>query len=210
MAKKSVCRKCRRYGVKLFLKGEKCFSPKCPLVRKPYPPGERKRKRTSPPSEYAKLLAEKQKMKLWYNLRERQFKNYVKKALAQRGKIEDAGHFLLKILEMRLDNVVFRLGFARSRKEARQLVSHGHFLVNGKPVNIPSYQLKVGDTISLKPQKLKKVAFKDLKDKLKKQTLPSHLSLDLEKLEGKIISEPKFEEVAPPVEISSVFEFYSK
>jgi len=210
MSKKAVCRKCRRYGMKLFLKGEKCFSPKCPMVKRPYPPGEKKKRRMGPPSEYAKLLAEKQKLKLWYNLRERQFKNYVKKVLDQRGKVEDAGHYLIKLLEMRLDNVVFRLGFAKSRRQARQLVSHGHFLVNQKPINIPSYQLKVGDTISIKEQKKKKVVFKNLKDQLKKHTLPSHLSLDLEKLEGKIISEPKFEEIAPPVDIHSVFEFYSK
>ena len=210
MAKKAVCRKCRRYGMKLFLKGEKCFSPKCPMIRRSYPPGEKPKKRLPPPSEYAKLLAEKQKLKLWYNLRERQFKNYVKEALSQRGKVEDISHYLLKILEMRLDNTIFRLGFAESRRKARQLVSHGYFLVNGKPVNIPSFRLKIGDTISVKPQKLKKVIFKNIKEKLKKHQLPSHLSLDIEKLEGKIIAEPKFEEIAPPVDIHSVFEFYSR
>jgi len=210
MAKKSVCRKCRRYGMKLFLKGEKCFSPKCPMIRRSYPPGEKPKKRLPPPSEYAKLLAEKQKLKLWYNLRERQFKNYVKEALSQRGKVEDISHYLVKILEMRLDNVVFRLGFAESRRKARQLVSHGYFLVNGRSVNIPSFRLKIGDTISVKPQKLKKVIFKNIKEKLKKHQLPSHLSLDIEKLEGKVIDEPKFEEISPPVDIHSVFEFYSR
>jgi small subunit ribosomal protein S4 len=117
---------------------------------------------------------------------------------------------LIQKLEKRLDNVVFRLGFAPSRVQAKQLVSHGHFLVNGKPVNIPSFSLKVGDVVSLKPQKSKKVIFKDLKSKLKKEKVPSWLSLDVEKLEGKIIGEPKIEEVAPPVEVSAVFEFYSK
>ena len=196
--------------MKLFLKGEKCFSPKCPMIRRSYPPGEKPKKRLPPPSEYAKLLAEKQKLKLWYNLRERQFKNYVKEALSQRGKVEDISHYLVKILEMRLDNVVFRLGFAESRRKARQLVSHGYFLVNGRSVNIPSFRLKIGDTISVKPQKLKKVIFKNIKEKLKKHQLPSHLSLDIEKLEGKVIDEPKFEEISPPVDIHSVFEFYSR
>jgi small subunit ribosomal protein S4 len=210
MKKETLCKKCRRYGTKLFLKGEKCFSPKCLMVKRPYPPGQRGKRRKGPPSEYAKLLAEKQKLRLWYNLREAQLKNYVKKALSQIKKIEDIGHYLIKLLEMRLDNTVYRLGFATSKKQARQLVSHGHFLVNGKPVNVPSYQVKVGDVISVKKQKSKKVVFKELKDRLKKHTLPSHLFLDVEKLEGKVISDPKFEEVAPPVNIHSIFEFYSK
>ena len=180
------------------------------MVKRPYPPGERGKRRKGPPSEYAKLLAEKQKLRLWYNLRETQLKNYVNKALSQIKKVKDTGDYLIKLLEMRLDNIVYRLGFATSRREARQLISHGHFLVNGKSINIPSYEVKVGDIISVKPQKLKKVVFKDLKDKLKKQTIPSHLSLNIERLEGKVVSDPKFDEVAPPVNIHSVFEFYSK
>jgi len=210
MKKETLCKKCRRYGIKLFLKGEKCLSPKCLMVKRPYPPGERGKRRKGPPSEYAKLLAEKQKLRLWYNLRETQLKNYVNKALSQIKKVKDTGDYLIKLLEMRLDNIVYRLGFATSRREARQLISHGHFLVNGKSINIPSYEVKVGDIISVKPQKLKKVVFKDLKDKLKKQTIPSHLSLNIERLEGKVVSDPKFDEVAPPVNIHSVFEFYSK
>jgi small subunit ribosomal protein S4 len=208
--KNAKCKICRRLGVKLFLRGEKCFSPKCPMVKRPYPPGQKGKRRLSPPSEYARELREKQKLKKWYNLEERQFKKYVKEALAQRGKIEDATVYLIQKLEKRLDNVVFRLGFAPSRVQAKQLVSHGHFLVNGKPVNIPSFSLKVGDVVSLKPQKTKKVIFKDFKSKLKKEKVPSWLSLDVEKLEGKIIGEPKIEEIAPPVEVSAVFEFYSK
>jgi small subunit ribosomal protein S4 len=208
--KEAKCKICRRLGVKLFLRGEKCFSPKCPMVKRPYPPGQKGKRRLSPPSEYARELREKQKLKKWYNLEERQFKRYVKEALAKRGKVEDASVYLIQKLEKRLDNVVFRLGFAQSRDQARQLVSHGHFLVNGKPVNIPSFSLKVGDVISLKPQKTKKVIFKDLKSKLKKEKIVSWLSLDVEKLEGKIIAEPKVEEIAPPVEVSAIFEFYSK
>jgi small subunit ribosomal protein S4 len=208
--KRAKCRICRRLGVKLFLRGEKCLSPKCPMVKRPYPPGQRGKRRPSPPSEYKRELVEKQKLKYWYNLNERQLKKYVKEVLEKRGKVEDASVLLIQNLEKRLDNVVYRLGFALSRDQARQLVSHKFFLVNGKPVNIPSFSLKVGDVISLKPQKSKKVIFKDLKEKLKKHPVPSWLSLDPEKLEGKVIAEPKVEEVAPPVEVSAVFEFYSR
>jgi small subunit ribosomal protein S4 len=208
--KEAKCRICRRLGVKLFLRGEKCLSPKCPMVKRPYPPGLPGKRRKSPPSEYKKELIEKQKLKYWYGLSERQLKKYVKEVLEKRGKVEDVSTLLIQNLEKRLDNVVYRLGFAVSRDQARQLVSHKFFLVNGKPVNIPSFSLKVGDTVSLKPQKLKKAIFKDLKERLKKHQVPSWLSLDLEKFEGKVIAEPKVEEVAPPVEVSAVFEFYSR
>jgi small subunit ribosomal protein S4 len=207
---KQKCRICRRIGVKLFLRGERCLSPKCAMVKRPYPPGQKGKRRSTPPSEYKRELTEKQKLKYWYNLEERQLKKYVKEILDKRGKVEDASVLLIQNLEKRLDNVIYRLGFASSRGQARQLVSHKFFLVNGKPVNIPSFFLKVGDVISLKPQKSKKVIFKDLKEKLKKHPVPSWLSLDPEKLEGKIISEPKVEEVAPPVEVSAIFEFYSR
>jgi small subunit ribosomal protein S4 len=208
--KEAKCRICRRLGIKLFLKGEKCFSPKCPMVKRPYPPGLPGKRRKSPPSEYKKELIEKQKLRYWYGLSDSQLKKYVREVLEKRGKVEDVSALLIQNLEKRLDNVVYRLGFAVSRDQARQLVSHKFFLVNGKPVNIPSFSLKVGDTISLKPQKLKKAIFKDLKERLKKHQVPSWLSLDPEKFEGKVISEPKVEEVAPPVEVSAVFEFYSR
>jgi small subunit ribosomal protein S4 len=208
--KEAKCRICRRLGIKLFLKGEKCLSPKCPMVKRPYPPGLPGKRRKSPPSEYKKELIEKQKLRYWYGLSDGQLKKYVREVLEKRGKVEDVSALLIQNLEKRLDNVVYRLGFAVSRDQARQLVSHKFFLVNGKPVNIPSFSLKVGDTISLKPQKLKKAIFKDLKERLKKHQVPSWLSLDPEKFEGKVISEPKVEEVAPPVEVSAVFEFYSR
>ena len=140
----SKCKICRRLGVKLFLKGERCLSPKCPMVKRPYPPGQKRKRRKGSPSEYAIQLGEKQKLKIWYNLAERQFKNYIKKVLEKRARIEDAASELIRILESRLDNVVFRLGFTPSRAQSRQLVSHGFFLVNGKPINIPSYSLKQG------------------------------------------------------------------
>jgi small subunit ribosomal protein S4 len=207
---KKKCKICRRLGVKLFLKGEKCLSPKCLMIKRAYPPGQKRRRRPTPLSEYGQALREKQKLKNWYNLKERQFKNYVKKILEKRGRVKDASSLLIKILESRLDNVVFRLGFANSRDQARQLVSHGHFLVNGKSINIPSYLVKKGDTISLKAQKTKKAIFQNLKNLLKKYKVPNWLALDIEKLEGKVIGEPSLEEAVPPVEISAIFEFYSR
>jgi len=207
---KSKCKICRRLGEKLFLKGQRCFSPKCAMVKRAYPPGPKKKRRLGPLSEYGKALREKQKLKKWYNLEERQFKNYVKKILEKRGKVEDASSLLIKTLERRLDNVVFRLGFANSRIQAKQLVSHGHFLVNGKSIDTPSYLAKKGDVISVKPQKTKKAIFQNLKNLLKKYKTSSWLALDVEKLEGKVITEPDFEEAAPPVEIPVIFEFYSR
>jgi len=204
------CKICRRLGVKLFLKGDKCFSSKCPMVRKAYPPGLRGKRKIKALSEYGKELREKQKLKNWYNLKERQFRKYVKEVLEKRGRVKDTSAVLVKTLESRLDNVVFRLGFANSRVQAKQFVSHGHFLVSGKSIDTPSYQLKKGDIVALKPQKIKKTIFQNLKNLLKKHKTPSWLELDAEKLEGKVIGEPTIEEVAPPVEISAIFEFYSR
>jgi len=204
------CKICRRLGVKLFLKGDRCFSPKCSMVRKAYPPGKKGKRRVKALSEYGKELREKQKLKNWYNLKERQFRKYVKEVLEKRGRVKDTAASLVKTLESRLDNVVFRLGFADSRVQAKQLVSHGHFLVNGKSIDTPSCQLKKGDVVSLKSQKIKKTIFQNLKNLLKKHKTPSWLELDIEKLEGKVIGEPTIEEVAPPVEISAIFEFYSR
>lgn len=208
--KKAKCKTCRRLGTKLFLRGEKCFSPKCPMIKKPYPPGQKGKRKKTPPSEYAWQLKEKQKLKAIYNLREIQFRNYVKEILEQRKKIKDASEALIRLFELRLDNVVFRLNFAKSRPQARQLVSHGYFLVNGKPTNIPSFGLKKGDKVSIKISKTKKVVFLNLKSFLKNHKTPSWLKLNIEKLEGEVIGEPTLEEVAPPVEISTIFEYYSK
>jgi len=210
MKKSAKCRICRRLGVKLFLRGERCLSPKCAMVKRPYPPGQRGKRKVSLASEYKKELLEKQKLKYWYNLTEKQLKKYVSEVLQQRKKVKDVSNLLIQNLEKRLDNVIYRLGLAVSRDQARQMVSHKFFLVNGEPVNIPSYRVRVGDVITIKPQKLKKVIIKDLKEKLKKHSPPSWLVLDPEKLEGKVIAEPKVEEVAPPIEVSAVFEFYSK
>lgn len=204
------CKICRRAGEKLFLKGERCFSPKCAMIKRPYPPGQRRKRRRRPPSEYAKELREKQKLRNWYNLREKQFKNYVNKILAKKGKVKDASALLIQKLEYRLDNVIFRLGFALSRSKTRQLVSHGFFMVNKRAMNIPSHQLKKGDIISLKSQKAGKKIVKEIRALIKKQKVPSWLQLDVEKLEGKVVGIPTLEEVAPSVEIAVIFEFYSR
>lgn len=183
------------------------------MLRRPYPPGKRKKRRTSL-SEYGRELKEKQKLRNWYNLKEVQFKNYVKEILKKRGQSvsskEDAPTLLIRKLEMRLDNIVFRIGFANSRPQSRQLISHGHFLVNGKRVNIPSFQVKKGDKISVTENSRKKNTFKDISTLLNKKQLPSWLSIDAKKLEGEVKSLPTLVEVAPPVEISMIFEFYSR
>ncbi len=208
--KDDKCKICRRLGEKLFLKGERCLSQKCAIVRKPYPPGQKRKRRPRPLSEYGKELREKQKLKNWYNLKERQFRNYVKKILAKKGGAEDSGARLIQILERRLDNVVFKLGFADSRSQARQFISHRHFLVNNKVVNIPAFSVKKGDKIKIRPSSLKKGIFKDLVSALKRRSTPSWISLNISQLEGTIKSLPTFEEAAPPVEVSAIFEFYSR
>ncbi len=180
------------------------------MVRRAYAPGpQRKRKRGSA-SEYKKSLEEKQTLKKWYGVSERQFKRYVKQSLAKMGKVENVSAELIKELEERLDNVIFRLGFAKSRAQARQLVSHGYFLINGKPVNIPSYSVKKDDIISIKENKKAKGIFKELPAQLKRLEPPVWLTLNKEKLEAKSVGEPNLDEVKPPAEISLIFEFYSR
>lgn len=204
------CKICRRAGVKLFLKGERCYSTKCSVVRRAYPPGMKGKRRKSPLSEYGKELSEKQKLKNWYNLNERQLKNYVKSIMAKKGSAGNAAELLIKTLEWRMDNVVFRLGFSPSRNHAQQLVSHGFFLINGKAIDTPSHEVKKGDVVTPRPQKIKKTVFQNIKTFLKKYKQPSWLQMDVEKLEGKIIGDPTLQESAPPAEVSAIFEFYSR
>jgi len=192
------------------LKGERCLSPKCPMVKRAYPPGEKRKRKGGGLSEYGKELREKQKLKNWYNLQERQFRNYVKQILEKRGRVQDAGVLLIRKLERRLDNVVFRLGFTSSRNQARQLIVHGHFLVNGSKVKSPAYQVRKEDKISFHPRSVKMAAFKNLSSSLKKYQPPSWLELDIKNLEGKVVGEPSLEEAGLPAEISSIFEFYSR
>lgn len=204
------CKICRRAGAKLFLKGDRCFSVKCAITRRPYAPGKKGKRRSRSLSEYGRELREKQRLKNWYNLREQQFKNYVRGVLAKKGRGGDLSLLLMKTLENRLDSVVFRLGFAQSRIKARQLVTHNNFLVNGKPVNVPSYQVKKGDAISLAPRKMKKTYFQNMQPAMKKYKTPSWLLLDADKMEGKMIDDLKMEEITPPAEIESIFEFYAR
>lgn len=204
------CKICRRAGAKLFLKGARCYNQKCAMVRRPTTPGKKGKRRPRSLSEYGRELREKQRMKAWYNLREQQFKNYVKAILDRKGRDEDLPLALVNSLESRLDNVVFRLGFAPSRLAARQLVSHKCFLVNGKPVNLPSRKIGKGDVVAVAPRKAKNNYFKQLKEALKSHKPPAWLALDWEKLEGKRIGDPTVEEAMPPAEIGTVFEFYAK
>ena len=204
------CKICRRLGDKLFLKGERCLSPKCAMIRKPYAPGQKNKKRTGLLSIFGKELREKQKLKNWYNLRERQFRNYVEEVLKKRGGTEDASTQLIQILERRLDNVVLKLGFVNSRVQARKLISQRHFLVNGRIVNYPSMSVKIGDKVQIRPESLKKGMFKNISSTIKKHVPPSWLSLNINNYEGEIKSLPTFEEAATPVEVAAIFEFYSR
>ena len=168
------------------------------------------KRRPKPLSEYGKQLSEKQKLKNLYNLREAQFKNYVKDILKKRGRVGDPTIILVKKLEMRLDNIIFRLGFAKTRSQARQLVNHGYFLVNEKKVNIPSYQVRKDNKISISPRKVQKKIFQNLSTTLKKYEPPSWLQLNKERLEGKVVGEPSVQEASLPIEIPAIFEFYSR
>lgn len=192
------------------MKGDRCYQQKCAMVRRPYAPGKKGKRRTKSLSEFGTQLREKQRLKNWYNLGEQQFKKYVKSVLAKKGKAEDLPSKLISLLEGRLDSVVFRLGFAQSRPASRQLVSHGNFLVNKKPVNIPSYQVKVKDIIEVVPNKAKKTYFTNLQASLKKHKTPSWLVLDAQKMEGKIVSVPAIEDAPPAGDISVVFEYYAR
>ncbi|MCX6719732.1 MAG: 30S ribosomal protein S4 [Candidatus Staskawiczbacteria bacterium] len=204
------CKTCRRLGQKLFLKGERCFSQKCAMVKRAYAPGPQRKRRGGNASEYKKSLEEKQTLKKWYGLSEKQFKRYVKETLEKMGKVDDVSAELIRRLEKRLDNVIFRLGFAKSRVQARQIVSHGYILINGKPVNIPSYQVEKGDIVAVKENKKSKGVFKELSAELKKKEIPAWLNLNKDKLESQTIGEPNLDEVKPPAEISLIFEFYSR
>ena len=201
-----VCRLCRRGGMKLCLKGSKCYTPKCALEKRAVPPGQHGQKRGKV-SEYAFQLREKQKAKRMSGVLERQFRRYFQRAERKKGL---TGENLLLELELRFDNVVFRLGFATSKRESRQLIRHGHFLVNGKRVDIPSYRLKVQDEIILREGSKENIQVKNALDENKKRGLPSWLEFDETKLQGKVISLPKREEISIPVKEQLIVELYSK
>ena len=207
---KNFCKTCRRLQQKIFLKGEKCLSPKCPMVRRPYPPGAKKKRGPGKVSEYGKELAEKQKLKKYYGLNEIQFRRYVKNVLQGRGGDTDAALVLISALESRLDNVIFRLGLARSRREARIMAGRGHFLINNKLVNIPSFVVKKQDKITNKDNKKAKGNFKDLPHSLKNYQAPSWLKLNKDELSGEVIGAPVLANIEATVDISAIFEFYSR
>ena len=200
----SVCRLCRREGKKLFLKGERCYGPKCALSRRAYAPGQHGQGRKKI-SEYGLQLRAKQQAKRYYGVLESQFEHYFELASKQAGQ---AGENLLRILESRLDNVVYRAGLASSRKEARQLVTHGHFTVNGKKVTIPSYEVKAGDVIKVKEKSASSPKFKEIKEMA--ITVPSWMTVDVEKLEGKVVAMPRREDIDTPIAEHLIVELYSK
>lgn len=208
--KQGTCKTCRRLGEKLFLKGEKCNSAKCPMVKRAYAPGQKPKKRRGGISEYGKELREKQRIKKYYNLSEKQFKNLVKEVLDTKAHVEDVSSFFTQKIESRLDNVIYRLGWAQSRAEARQIVTHGHFLVNGKRTDIPSQRLRINDKITIREGSKSKAIFKDLVEKSKKLTPPSWLKVNQKTFEVQIIKLPVFEDVQLPGELSVVFEHYSR
>ena len=168
-----------------------------------------RKRRASPLSEYGQQLSQKQELKDQYNLRERQFKRYVTEVLSKGG-MRNSAELLMQRLEKRLDSVVFRMGMAQTRKQARQMVGHGHFLVNGRAADVPSYSIAKGDIISLRPTSQKTALFQNIKLTLKKYQPPSWIQLEREKMEGTVVGEPKLEEIAPSMEVPLIFEFYSK
>jgi small subunit ribosomal protein S4 len=204
--KEPVCRLCRREGVKLYLKGDRCFSEKCSFIRKGYPPGQHGRGRIKV-SEYGLQLREKQKARRIYGVLERQFRRYFKEADRRKGV---TGEILLQILENRIDNMVYRMGFARSRVEARQLVRHGHFMVNGRKVNIPSYQTKPGDLISLREKSKALPIFKEIAEWNRAQRTMDWLDVDQENWSGRITRFPMREELDVPIAEHLIVELYSR
>ena len=201
------CRQCRREGMKLYLKGERCYSTnKCAFERRPTPPGQHGKRRTKL-SEYGLQLREKQKVKRIYGVLVKQFAHYFDLAEKQKG---ITGSNLLEILETRLDNVVYRLGLATSRKEARQLVQHAHFLVNGKKVNVPSYLVKEGDTIEVKAKSKKSPKFKEILEATENRAVAPWLSADLDTLSGKVIGRPTREDIDVEIAEHLIVELYSK
>ena len=201
-----ACRLCRREGMKLFGKGERCFTDKCAIARRAFAPGQHGNGRKKV-GEYGLQLREKQKAKRYYGIQERQFRNYFKTAETKEGM---AGENLLTLIERRFDNVVYRMGLAESRREARQLVTHAHFRVNGKKANIPSMILKVGDEVSLKDSSRKSEKFKALAENLDNRTHPAWLEVNKENLSARLVALPTREDVDFPFEEHLIVELYSK
>ncbi len=207
-----VCRLCRREGMKLYLKGARCDGPKCPIVKrqpaKNFPPGQHGQRRTRRPSEFGLQLREKQKVRRFYGVMESQFHKHFVEA-ERRGGV--TGDNLLQILESRLDNVVYRMGFADSRRQARQLVRHGHFTVNGRKTNIPSFLVKPGDAVAVRPQSRSRTYFTDYGEVLNSRRAPDWMTVDSNALSGRILNLPARDQIeVPTFNEALVVEHYSR
>ncbi|MGA9524870.1 MAG: 30S ribosomal protein S4 [Myxococcaceae bacterium] len=202
----SSCRICRRENLKMYLKGDRCYTDKCAIERRPYPPGQHGQGRVKF-SGYGVQLREKQKVKRMYGLLESQFRGYFKRAAAGTGK---TGERLLQELELRFDNVVFRMGFADTRNESRQLVRHGHFTVNGRRVNIPSYHCKPGDAIEVHEKARKMVRIQEALETVDRRGIPQWLDVDKKGLKGTVKSVPNREDLTMPIQEQLIVELYSK
>ena len=205
--KDAVCRLCRREGIKLFLKGPKCFSDKCPIEKRNFAPGQHGKDRKAKIVGYGLQLREKQKAKRIYFTQEGQFRTYFEKAVRHKGV---TGEMLLQQLERRLDSVIFRMGFGISRRQARQLVRHGHVSVDGRKVNIPSYQVAVGEEISIREASRKLAVLEQAKEFAGHQNAPNWLEIDRENFKGRVTSLPKREDIQLPVNEQLIVELYSK
>jgi len=203
----AVCRLCRREGMKLFLKGAKCFSDKCPIEKRNFAPGQHGKDRKAKVVGYGLQLREKQKTKRIYFTQETQFRNYFEKAARSKGV---TGEMLLQQLERRLDNVVFRMGFGVSRRQARQLVRHGHVTVDGRKVNIPSYEVSVGEEIAVREGSRKLIVLEQAKDFASHQNAPTWLEIDRDNYKGRVLALPKREDINLPVNEQLIVELYSK
>ncbi len=201
------CKQCRRIGEKLFLKGDRCNSPSCAMIKRNFPPGFHGPKGKRRQSDYGLQLAEKQKAKKTYGILEKQFRITFDKADKHKG---DTGENLMKLLETRLDNIVYRFGFAPSRGQARQLVNHGHFSVNDKKVDIPSYQIKPGDVVKVKNKDKKIKIFRELSAKLEKYNAPGWMYLDAKDLSGKILHLPTAKDISTNINAQIIVEYYSR
>ncbi|MFO7761258.1 MAG: 30S ribosomal protein S4 [Thermodesulfobacteriota bacterium] len=203
----ALCRQCRREKIKLFLKGDRCYSDKCSFERRAFPPGQHGAARKRKESDYSVQLREKQKVRRIYGVLESQFKRYFKMADRTKG---ITGEHLLQLLERRLDNTVFRLGFASSRNQARQTVRHNHVLVNGKKVNIPSYLIKVNDVITIKEKSRSVANIKESLESVARRGTPSWLELDQDNYKGAVSSLPAREDITMPIQEQLIVELYSK
>ena len=201
------CKQCRRAGEKLFLKGERCNTAKCAIIKKNYPPGFHGPKGGKRKSDYGMQLNEKQKAKRQYQLLEKQFRLTFDRASKKPG---NSGDNFILMLETRLDNTIYRLGFAESRTKARQIVNHGHITINGKKVTIPSYQVRPGEVIGIKEKSKNSKLFKDFAEKAKNIKAPGWLNLEVKELTGKILHNPSIKDVNTNINAQMIVEFYSK